>query len=475
MKPLSRRRSLSTRLALAFAVSLIVLTVLTTGAAVLGYYLVLHAHVDEQLAEDVAAWRGRVVGAPDGPAWASARVQSEADEAPASGGPFLRLLGPRGDVRWASSAFAGWPPFPHPTAVPPPPQRSHAWGGTYARSRYVPVGEGWIEVTRLETSPHHGIGTIAALLLAGFALSALAAALLGHALARRTLRPIREVRTAAEEVGASALDRRIPIDGGARDEVVELAETFNRMLDRLEASFERERRFTADAAHELLTPLARMRAEAELALRAQRRTEPPPESDPRPSFEALLREVDGLTALADGLLRAARGAARRAGRPEPVDLSAVCRGQLDRAEALAETRGLRLSGEVMPGVVVEGDRVSLEEAVENVLANALKYTPPEGGVHLHLRREEGRARLTVADTGLGFAADEAERAFERFYRSARPDVQARPGSGLGLAFVREVAEAAGGRARIESEGVGRGSRVVLTLPLYDGERIPDRG
>lgn len=456
-----RRPSLYTRLALGFAASLVGLTVVTTGAVLAGYAYVLHTRVDRRLSDDLAAWAPRVAASPDGPSWASPQAEDAADRAAADGGPFLRLLDPDGHVRWASASLDPWPPLPGRVDAPPPRTQSRPWGGTYARSTYAHAGGGWVEATRFETDPHTGVWTLANLLLAGFVLSAAAAGALGRVLARRALRPVRELHRTAEAVGAGTLDRRIPTDTAARDELSDLADTFNRMLDRLQDSFDRERRFTADAAHELLTPLARMRAEAELALRSHDRA-----ADPRPVFEALLGEVDGLAALADGLLRSARGHARHGARPETVDLSAVCAGALDRADALAQAHEIQLTGTVEPGLAVRADRLGVEEAVQNVLANALKYTPAGGDVHLSLARHADRARLSVRDSGVGFEPGEAARAFERFYRSDRPDVQARPGSGLGLALVQETAAAAGGRAWVESAGAGHGSTVHLELPLH---------
>ena len=459
------RPTLTTRLALVFAASLVGLTVLSTAAVLVGYAVVLHHRVDARLERDAEVWAPRLVATRDGPQWATPADRAEADDTPARDGPFLRLLGANGRVRWASRALEPWPPLPDPVRALTPVTQSRRWAGTFARSRMVSVGAdgagGWIEMTRFETDPHTGVWTLVRLLLAGFIASALAAALLGQTLARRALRPVRDLHQTAEAVGAGTLDRRIPVAAGARDELADLARTFNGMLDRVEAAFERERRFTADAAHELRTPLARMRAEAELALRALGPDGGGP--DPRPAFHALLGEVDGLAALVDGLLRDARGDVLRAA--APVDLTAVCRRALDRADVLAQARGVRLTGDVEPGLVVLADRAGIEEAVENVLANALKYTLAGGTVDLRLRREGAVARLAVVDSGVGFEPEEAERAFERFYRSDRPAVQAQSGAGLGLALVRDVAEGAGGWAWVESTGADRGSCVEVALPL----------
>ena len=458
-----RRRSLSTRVALTFAVSLAVLTALTTVLVISGYAMLLHARIDGLLAADVTQWRAHVVETPVGPAWDTSETVQEAEAGPMQGKAFLRLIDRQGRVVWFATAFAAWPALlPGTVTVPPPARRSRPWGSTYARSHYAAVPGGWLEVTRAESSVHHGMWLIASLLLAAFGLSTLLAALVGRGLTRRALRPLRDFREAAEEVEAAALGRRLPV-GDVRDEIGDLAETFNRMLGRLEASFERERRFSADAAHELMTPLARLRAEAELALRAEQKQTGSFGS--AAALAAILQETDGLIALTSALLRAARGDTRRERLPTRVDLSALCSGQIGRAEALAEAQGLDLASDVEPGVAVIADRKGLEETIENVLANALKYTPPGGRVTLRLRREGAHARLTVADTGVGFTPEEADYAFERFFRSDRAEVQARRGSGLGLAVVRETVEVTGGRVWIESVGAGHGSRVEFSVPL----------
>jgi signal transduction histidine kinase len=260
---------------------------------------------------------------------------------------------------------------------------------------------------------------------------------------------------------------RLPSDFRTRDELTRLAETFNGLIGRLEDAAARERRFTANAAHELLTPLATLRSEAEVALRRER--------EPSAYREALARVVDDvahLTATVRGLLELARAEALSRTPEVRLDLGRLVRDRATRIRDAADAAGLSLDVEVDDGVRVAAEAAPLAEVVDNLLRNAVKYTPPGGRVRVHLSHDHptasdephGVARLEVADTGAGFDPAACDRLFDRFYRSDQPEVQAERGSGLGLSIVKAIAEAYGGAAGCASDGPGRGSRFWVELP-----------
>ena len=288
----------------------------------------------------------------------------------------------------------------------------------------------------------------------------------GFWLARRALRPVGSLRTAADRMSTTDLSARLPTEFGVRDELTELAETFNGWLARLEASVgrerasvERERRFSADAAHELMSPLAALRNEAEVALRRDRSTD-----GYRDALTSIVVEAERLTETVQGLLRLARAERLALGAGDQADMVAVVEARVHAHRHLADSKEIALTTR-MPdkpvwAAAAEGP---LAEVVDNLVQNAVKYTPPGGRVDLVVGMEEGAATLVVADTGAGMAPDVVTRAFERFYRSDEPAVQAETGSGLGLAIVRAIVDAYGGSVHAESAGPGTGSRFTVTI------------
>jgi signal transduction histidine kinase len=281
----------------------------------------------------------------------------------------------------------------------------------------------------------------------------------------RALRPVEDIRARVDSISASRLDRRVP-EPGAPLEIARLAHTMNAMLARLHASSEQQRRFVADASHELRSPLARMRAELEVDAAH------PTSADPEATAASVLAETVGVQRLVDDLLLLARGDAGA--------LAALPQRQVD-LDDVVETAvgGLRPAGELrvdtagVRPVQVSGDRAQLERLVGNLLDNAVRHARDTVTITL---TEDGdgdsdaEAVLVVADDGPGIAPEDRERVFERFTRLDDARTAGSGGAGLGLAIARDIAERHGGSLRLDG-AASAGARFVLRLPLTrEGDR-----
>jgi two-component system, OmpR family, sensor kinase len=279
-------------------------------------------------------------------------------------------------------------------------------------------------------------------LLIGGPIALALATLLGYLLAGALLRPVERMRREAAAISADTAGRRLPLPRSS-DEISRLGETLNAMLARLESGLTRERRFVADASHELRTPLALLRTELELARRHRRSSE-----ELRAVLDSAAEEVERLGRLAEDLLVLAR-----------VDEGRLpLRREQVRVEELVKTVASRFRQEidvaVDNGISVYADRLRLEQALGNLVDNALRHGA--GAVRLDATRRNGRVLLQVSDEGAGFAPELLPTAFERFTRG--DEARDRGGTGLGLAIVEAVARAHGGRAR------AKGSTVTIELP-----------
>jgi two-component system, OmpR family, sensor kinase len=294
-------------------------------------------------------------------------------------------------------------------------------------------------------------------LVASFAIggpiAVLVASALGYGLASAGLRPVEAMRRRAEQVSLSDAQERLPLPA-ARDEIRRLGETLNEMLDRLRRSFERERRFVADASHELRTPVAVIKTELEGALRARGH-------DPRvrAALVAAVEECDHLAQLAEDLLVLARSAEGELPvRVEEVVVGDLLEGVRERFADRASERGRAIGVEAANGLFVEADPLRLRQALGNLVDNALRHGA--GDIVLGARPGDGGGvELRVSDAGPGFPVELVDRAFERF---ARGDAaRTRGGTGLGLSIVRAIAQAHGGSAEIVP---GSGAEVRIALP-----------
>ena len=293
---------------------------------------------------------------------------------------------------------------------------------------------------------------LAQLLVADLA-ALVAASFVGYRTARAALDPVEDYRRAVAAVGDD-LGHRLPV-ATRDDELSRLGHTFNDLLARLEASARRERRFLADASHELRSPLSLMRTELEWAL-----VRPRSDDELHTVLTNLLGSVHRLGDLADALLELEELRADGSLVRDDVDLAAVVGEVVGRFERVAAQDGRRLCVEAAPGVV-RLSRRWLEPAIGNLVDNALRHG--SGTVTVRSGVVDGRVQLSVEDEGAGFPPEFATVAFERFSRAEAS--RTTPGSGLGLALVQAVAEVHGGHARAV------GPRVVLDL----GPQDPDAG
>jgi two-component system, OmpR family, sensor kinase len=286
-----------------------------------------------------------------------------------------------------------------------------------------------------------------------------AVVLTGAMLARTVLRPVDQIVLRARMIGESALAERLP-HPGTQDEMGRLVETLNDMLTRIERSFEAQRRFTADASHELRSPLSRLRAELEVTLRRPRERE---------RYEAALRsclsEVERLSHLTGDLLMLARLDA--GGPPEaplPVDLISILQEAVKRLNRDARRRNVALVLDMPQEVTVNVASAALSHVVANVLDNAVKFSPLGSEVRVGVAIDDGTAVVVVSDAGPGILAEEIPRVFERFYRGSAARRMEVPGVGLGLAICRALVEGQGGKISVDS-GPGGGATFRIRLPL----------
>lgn len=383
------------------------------------------------------------------------------------GGPLTRILNAQGQTLYSSPAFAR---VALPAASTRQPLAGSAWEDSvhirafsFVHVYSVPlrasgqvygvlqVGQGLDFVTST-------VGISAIILLALTPVLLLLSGAGGYWLTSRGLAPIRRLTAAAQRVRAGDLRERVPVPP-ADDEVRELALTFNEMLAQLEATFTAQRRFIADASHDLRTPVAAMLSLAENARDGV-------QTDPRAALEDIAAHARRLRQLLTNLLALARadeGQTRQDA--EPVRLDTLAEDVVASLQPLAEDRALTLRTGPLDEATVNGDLPQLLLVVMNLVDNALTYTPTGGTVTVSVRREDAAAvLLSVRDTGIGIASSDLPHIFERFYRADAARHRSTGGSGLGLAIVQTLAEAHGGEVTVQSTP-GNGSTFTVHLPL----------
>ena len=275
--------------------------------------------------------------------------------------------------------------------------------------------------------------------------------------ARRSLAPVSSLARAAADVSERNLDIRLD-ESSAPSELRPLAKSFNATLDRLQSAFLKQTRFTADASHELRTPVSIIRAQAEQALRNERSP-----AEYREALQACLRGAERMTGLVDGLLALARAdAGEEQPALTPVDLGEVARDATELLRPAADAAEVSLSCTTQ-SVKVRGDSRLLAEVLSNLVHNGIRYNHQGGTVNVNVSQENGSVLLVVRDSGIGIKEEDLPHLFERFYRVDPARSRAHGGSGLGLSIAHWIIEAHGGTIEVASRP-REGSTFSVRLP-----------
>jgi signal transduction histidine kinase len=299
----------------------------------------------------------------------------------------------------------------------------------------------------------HTLATMRTVSFGALGVLFVASLAIGWVVAGRTLRPIDRITEVAREIQATSLSHRIALDG-PDDELKRLADTFDAMLGRIDSAFSAQRRFIADASHELRNPLAIIGTNVDVAL-----------ADPDASADALRHQLVVVRRTADrmsGIVRDLLSLGRLetpAWLQNEVDLAVIAAEAGDEFDALAAQRGVRIERRLEPGLPILGDRDALKRSIANLLDNAVRHAPTGSRIELVSTRERDWVSVAVRDEGPGIAPEDQARVFDRFWRADR----SRPGGGLGLAIVKQTVEAHGGTVLVNS-APGAGSTFYLCLP-----------
>jgi heavy metal sensor kinase len=288
------------------------------------------------------------------------------------------------------------------------------------------------------------------------------AALVGYWISGRALRTVDEIATATRRIGAANLSERLP-SRGTGDELDRLSDTLNGMLARLEQSFNRMTQFTADASHELRTPIAIIRATAEIT-----RSLPRSPKDQQKAWNVVATQTERTSRVIDDLLFLARAdASSEELNFETLDLPSVIRNASDEIELVARSAGIAVSTSSLGDCSVRGDAEALRRLVLILLDNAIKFTPRGGSVLISLDTTASSppfAEVKVSDTGVGIPEDNLPFVFDRFYRVSRDRSQRSGGAGLGLSIAQWIVATHRGQIEVQSTP-GSGSTFTFRLPL----------
>jgi len=299
-------------------------------------------------------------------------------------------------------------------------------------------------------------------ILVGLALSAI----FGRWLAGRALAPLSRLALASSGIDIRNLNARIA-PRGANDELDQVVTAFNNALARVERSVGEMRQFSAALAHELRSPLAILRGEAELALRPSASDE-----DRRLALSRQIDECDRLTRLINQILTLARAEGGEINiANEPIDLADLAESVTDQIEPVAAARGILMTCDAANGVIVAGDVGWLERLLLILLDNAIKFTADGGRISVTCSRENSFARVAVTDNGMGIPAESIPHVFERFYRADPARSRPTPGAGLGLALAKWIADRHSGSIEVESRS-GKGTTFTLVMPAAQAVLAP---
>ncbi|WP_346353206.1 sensor histidine kinase [Azotosporobacter soli] len=334
--------------------------------------------------------------------------------------------------------------------------RSAKWQGRYE-----------LLFSHAEASQEKFFRILGSSLLGTAVVGMLIAILAGLFLSRRILRPLRDMTAAAQEIEVHNLERRIP-QSRSRDELHALALTFNRMLDRIQAGFEKQRRFTGDASHELRTPVTVISGYAAMLDRWGK--EDPAVLDE--GLQAIKDEAAAMQKLIEKLLFLARAdQGEQQLKKQRIDLADVLAEVGKETQLIAPQHQVRFVAK--QAVVVLADSLLLKQMLRIFMENSIKYTPEGGWISLETHCDEDCAVITVRDSGIGIAEQEQEKVFDRFYRVDKSRAKATGGTGLGLSIARWIVAEHGGSITLLS-APGEGTSVTVRLPLADAAQGKER-
>ncbi len=349
-----------------------------------------------------------------------------------------------------------------PAQVPLPPSHASAYlmrqGDLYIHVSYYTLPDGAsvvIESGRsadvMEIAEHRLVRT----LLFGLPVLLIIAAAGGYVLVQRALSPVEHMIEAAEALTFNSPRKRLPL-AGTEDRIDALGQTLNRMLERLDNAYQHVSRFSADAAHELRTPLAIMRGELELLAGE------PLDENMRKAIDNILGETARLSQIVESLIAIGQMDSVAGKRVHhPVDLFELAAETVEQIRLLAVEKEIAIDAPTGSHATALGDRDRLKQVIVNLLDNAIKYTPPGGRIAIEIDGTGDMATLSVRDTGVGISPENLEPIFDRFYRvtTDRGEI----GAGLGLAIVKSICAAHGGRIVAEST-LGAGSTFRMEIP-----------
>lgn len=447
------------------------LLLLYAGGASAFLFFSLRSQLDRTVDEDMETVESLLLETPDGRVTMRPVLEEGGEaEADRNSQRFVEVWSPEGLLLYRTPPLEGGalggPPQPGEGASQPRVVTRPLDDGTRVRmiSGTFRLGDRrlLLRVAYSEERVYHELREFFSVLLPLFPLALILAGLGGYTLARKALAPIDAMAQRAERISAERLSERLPVEN-PEDELGHLATVFNATLERLEAGFQQLRRFTADASHELRSPLTAIRSVGEVGLQEQKTTE-----EYRDIIGSMLEETDRLTHLVDSLLVLSRAEAGNVAiHPVHVSMLEVAKEAVALVEVLAEEKRQHIVVEGDATLAVEADPILLRQAVVNLIDNAIKYSPPAAEILVRARRgDDSQATLEVVDQGAGVPREHQSRVFDRFYRVDSGRAREWGGAGLGLSIARWAVEAHGGHIQLESEE-GKGSTFRIVLPLKE--------